>query len=167
MKKWYKQPYFNRKAWILENFDKLNLNSDEVMTILLIDYAKDSKKKLNYEFLCSKLRLSTKELDKILSSLVGKHYLSINANEKGVSFDIDGIFEFDPEKYEIVDNKNVYDILSDLLNKPLTPNELQKTNDLLNKYGENKLIDAIRTAEAYRKSSLAYVEGILRNEKQQ
>ena len=167
MKKWYKQPYFNRKAWILENFDKLNLNSDEVMTILLIDYAKDAKKKLNYEYLCSKLKLNTKDLDRVLSSLVSKHYLSINANEKGVSFDIDGIFEFDPEKYDIVDNKNVYDIMSDLLNKPLTPNELQKTNDLLDKYGENKLIDAIRTAEAYRKSSLAYVEGILRNEKQQ
>jgi len=165
MKKWYKQSYFNKRAWILENFDKLNLTAEETMVVLLIDYAKDNKKKLNYDFLCEKLQLNTKQLDKILSSLVSKHYLSINANEKGITFDIDGIFEFDPEKYEVSDNKDIFEIVGDLLKKPLTSSELQKTNDLLDKYGENKLIDAVRTAEAYRMSSLAYVEGILRNEK--
>ena len=165
MKKWYKLPYFNRRVWILENFDKLNLNANEAMTILLIDYTKENKKKIDYKYLCSKLNINTKELDKILSSLVSKQYLSINANEKGVSFDIDGIFEFDPEKYEINDNKTIFDILSTYLNRPLTPNELQKTNDLLEVYDENKFIDAIRIAEAYRKTSLAYVESILRNEK--
>ena len=29
MKKWYKESYFDRKNWILENFDKLSLNSEE------------------------------------------------------------------------------------------------------------------------------------------
>lgn len=165
MKKWYKQPYFNRRAWILENFDKLNLTSDETLTILLIDFSKESKKKIDYNYLCSKLSLDTKHLDKILASLVAKHYLVIKATDKGVSFDIDQIFEFDPDKYEVSENDDLYDIVSEFLNKPLTPTELQKTNDLLEKYGENKVIDAIRTAEAYRKSSLAYVEGILRNAK--
>ena len=31
--------------------------------------------------------------------------------------------------------------------------------------GDNKVIDAFRTAEAYRKRSLAYVETVLNNEK--
>ncbi|MDO4500966.1 MAG: hypothetical protein Q4B60_06815 [Erysipelotrichaceae bacterium] len=165
MKKWYKQPYFNRRTWILENFDKLNLNSQETMVILLVDYAKEAKKKLNYEYLCDKLAIEPKELDSVLSNLVAKHYLNINANEKGISFDIDNIFEFDPEKYEVVENTSILDAVSDFLNKPLTPNELMKTKDLLDKYGEEKLLDALRMAEAYRKYTLAYVEGILKNGK--
>ena len=166
MKKWYKQPYFDARAWILENFDKLNLTSEETLVILLVDFAKENKKKLSYDYLCSKLNVNTKQLDKILSSLVAKHYLSINVNTTGVGFDIDGIFEFDMEKYEIVENKSIFNMCEELLNRPLTPNELQKVNDLLEKYNENDFIDAIRVAEAYRKASLAYVEGVLRNGKQ-
>ena len=45
--------------------------------------------------------------------------------------------------------------------------KLIKTNELIEKYGENKFIDALRMAEAYRKHNLAYVEGILKNEEKQ
>ena len=166
MKKWYKQPYFNRKVWILENFDKLGLKSEETMVILLIDQARETRKKVNYEYLCNKLNIDTKELDRILSGLVLRHYLSINATEKGVSFDIDNIFEFDPERYEATENTDIYDYAEELVKKPLTPSQIQKINDLLTRYDEAKIIDAIRTAEAYRKPLLDYVEGILRNEKQ-
>lgn len=97
---------------------------------------------------------------------VCKHYLEINITEKGVSFDIDNIFEFDPEKYEVTVNKNLYEITEEFLNKPLSTNQIQKINDLVEKYGENNYIDALRKAEAYRKISLDYVETILlKNEK--
>lgn len=167
MKKWYKQPYFDRKIWILENFDKLNLNCEEAMLILLADQAKENRKKLNYDELCRKLKTDEKHLDGILSGLVSKHYLKINSGEKGISFDIDDIFEFDPERFEVVDNKDLYGIAEELVNRPLTPSQIEKLNSLLERYDENSIIDAIRTAEAYRKTSLDYVEGILRNEKKQ
>ena len=165
MKKWYKQPYFDRKVWIIENFEKLNLSAEECMLILLINHGKENKKKLSYDYFCKKLSIDTKKLDKILANLVNKHYLKINSNEKGLTFDIEAIFEFDPEAYEVVVNKDVYELTEDLLNKPLTPSQLQKVNDLVEKYGDNLFKDALRKAEAYRKPSLEYVEGILRNEK--
>lgn len=165
MKKWYKQPYFNRRTWILENFDKLNLSNDEVVLLLLIDYAKEIRKTINYEYLMSKLNLDSKKIDKIIEKLVAKKYLVISPNEKGVSFNIDGLFEFDPEKYEITENKDVYNVAEDLLKRPLSPTELQKLSDLLNEYKQEKIIDALRMAEAYRKASIAYVESILRNGK--
>ena len=31
MKKWYKQPYFDRRNWILENYEKLSLTNEETM----------------------------------------------------------------------------------------------------------------------------------------
>ena len=164
MKKWYKQAYFDRKIWILENFDKLNLSAQECLLILLIEYGKDTKKKINYDYFLKKMNLAKKDLDKVLASLVSKHYLAINTSEKGISFDTDGIFEFDPSKYEAVENKDLYSIVEEFLNKPLGPSQIQKVNDLVEKYGNNDFINALRKAEAKRVKSLDYVEGILRNE---
>ena len=163
MKKWYKESYFNRKNWILENFEKLKLNNDELVLVLLIELCKESKKQITYDYLTSKLNKSVKDVDKIIASLVGKNYLNLSTNAKGLVLDIDNLFEFDPEKYEIVQNTNIYDILGDLFGRPLTPNELQKVNDLLNEYNEKQLMQAIRIAEANRKLKLSYIEGVLRN----
>jgi len=165
MKKWYKQPYFDRRNWILENYNKLNLSSDEVLLLLIIDFARDCKKVISYEYLMDKLSCDHKKIDSIISSLVLKKYLSINPTSKGVSFDIDAIFEFDPDKYEISDNKDIFNCFEQLVNRPLSASELQKLSDLLNDYSTNEIIDAIRTAEAYRKTSISYIEAVLRNEK--
>ena len=165
MKKWYKESYFNRKNWILENFDKLNLSNDELVLVLLIELCKESKKQITYEYLTQKLNMSIKDVDKIIASLVGKHYLNLSVNAKGLVLDIDNLFEFDPEKYQISENTNLYDTLGDLFGKPLTPAELQKVNDLLNEYSEKQILEAVRIAEANRKLKLSYIEGILRNGK--
>lgn len=165
MKKWYKESYFDRKNWILENFDKLNLNSDETLLILLVDLCRTNKKNITYEFLTTKLKKTNKEIDKIIASLVNKHYLKLSTNSKGLVFDIENIFEFDPEKYEINENKDLYDTVSDVFNKPLNSTELQKINDLLEEYGQKSFIQALRIAEAQKKLKMSYIEGILRNEK--
>ena len=46
MKKWYKESYFDANNWLLENYDKLGLNSDEVLMLLLIVLGKDNKQKI-------------------------------------------------------------------------------------------------------------------------
>ena len=165
MKKWYKESYFDRKNWILENFDKLNLNSNETLLILLIDLYKSHKKSITYELLIEKLKLNNKEIDKIIAGLVNKHYLKLSTNSRGLVFDIDGLFDFDPDKYEISENKDLYDMVSDIFGKPLSLSELQKMNDLLDIYGNKKFIQALRIAEAQKKIKMSYIEGILRNEK--
>lgn len=165
MKKWYKESYFNRKNWILENFDKLNLTNDELVLVLLIELAKESKKQITYEYLMNKLSMNTKQIDKIIASLVSKHYLQLGTNAKGLVLDIDNLFEFDLEKYEVSQNNDLYDTLGNLFGKPLTPSELQKVNDLLNVYSEKEILEATRIAEANRKLKLSYIEGILRNGK--
>ena len=165
MKKWYKESYFNRKNWILENFDKLNLTNDELVLVLLIELCKESRKQITYEYLTEKMHKSIKDIDKIIASLVSKHYLNLGTNAKGLVLDIDNLFEFDLDKYEVSENKNWYDTLGELFGKPLTPNELQKVNDLLNEYSEKDILEAVRIAEANRKLKLSYIEGILRNGK--
>ena len=165
MKKWYKESYFDRKNWILENFDKLNLNADETMLILLIDLCKQSRKAVTYEYLTQKLHKDSKDIDKMIASLVAKHYLKLTTNAKGLIFDIDGIFEFDPEKYEIQENRDLYDTVSEIFGKPLSSSEMQKMNDLIEEYGQKEFMQALRVSEAQRKVKMSYIEGILRNEK--
>ncbi len=165
MKKWYKESYFDAGKWILENFDKLNLSSDETILILLIDLCKSSKKTITYDYLTQKLHKSSKEIDKLIASLVSKQYLKLSTNAKGLVFDIDSIFEFDPEKYEISENKDLYDTVSEVFGKPLSSTELQKMNDLIEKYGQKNFTEALRVSEAKRITKMSYIEGILRNEK--
>ena len=165
MKKWYKESYFDRKNWILENFEKLKLNSDETLLILLVELCKTNKKAVTYEYLTNKLNKTNKEIDKIIASLVNKRYLKLSTNSKGLVFDVENIFEFDPERYEINDNKDLYDTVSEVFNKPLSSTELQKINDLVQEYGQKNFIQALRISEAQKKLKISYIEGVLRNEK--
>lgn len=165
MKKWYKESYFDKEKWILENFNKLNLDAEETLLLLLIDLCKTSKRAITYDYLTEKLHKPTKEIDRIIASLVAKHYLKLSTNSRGLVFDIDGIFEFDPDRYEIVENKDLYDTTEEVFGRPMSSNELQKMNDLINEFGQNAFIDALRISEAQRKVKMAYIEGVLRNEK--
>ena len=97
--------------------------------------------------------------------IVWKKFLQIKPSSKGIEFDIDGIFDFDPNQYEIIEKKDIYQIAEELLCRPLSSSELQRLSDLITKYGDTKVTDALRVAEAYRKNNLAYVEAILKNEK--
>ena len=165
MKKWYKESYFDRKNWILENFDKLNLNADETVLLLLVELCRQSKKTITYEYLTEKLHKNMKEIDHVIAGLVNRHYLKLSTNSRGLVFDIEGIFEFDPEKYEISVNHDIYELVSDVFGKPLSPTEMQKMNDLIEAYGQDSFLQALRIAEANRKLKMAYIEGVLRNEK--
>lgn len=165
MKKWYKESYFNSANWILENFNKLGLTNDETILVLLIDLYRSNRKTITYDILCEKLNMNAKQVDTLIASLVNKHYLKISTNTKGIVFDIDSIYEFDPSSYEIADNKNIYDLVDELFGKPLSSQELQKMNDLIEGYGQDKFLQATRIAEANRKLNMSYIEGILRNEK--
>ena len=87
MKKWYKESYFDRQNWILENYDLLNLSNDETLFLLLIELAKKNRKTITYEFLSKKLNKTNAEVDKMIADLVSRHYLKLSVNEKGLIFD--------------------------------------------------------------------------------
>ena len=165
MKKWYQESYFDRKNWLLENFDKLNLSSDETLLIMLVELCMTNRKYVTDDYLMKKLGRNAKQIDSLVASLVNKHYLKISSNSQGLIFVFDEIFEFDPEKYEISDNKDLFDTVSEVFGKPLSPTELQKISELSEIYGEKRFIEALRLAEAKRTYKIAYIEGILRNEK--
>lgn len=161
----YKETYFDRNAWLLDNMDKLNVSHLEFLVLLVINFCREHNKEISLDFLCEKLQVSPNDLDKALASLSGKGYLRIDINEKGICYDIDGVFDFDIVKYDEVENNDIYDAVETFLSRPLTPIDKMKTAELLETYSEDAILDAIRMACAYRKYNLAYVETILRNDK--
>ena len=162
MDKLYKTPYFNKSKWILEYCDKLNLTPNETLALLVIEHAHESGYKDSMEYLATKLNLPLKEVDAILLGLVNKNYVALN--EDGYFFSINNIFEFDPSKYELINNQDTFQIFEEFLNRPLSGEELNKISNLVNEYGDDVVIDALRKAEAYNKHSISYVESVLLNE---
>ena len=163
MKELWKQPYFDRKAWILENFDKLNLTPEETMFFLLIEHCRTHGIEVTYEYLSSKLRKNKKDLDILLARLVEKHYLQIKGGEKGIVFDIDSLFDFDTAAYELSQNSDIFNTMDAVFGRPLSVSELQKASDLIEEFSQEKFADALRIAEASRKVKMPYIEAILRN----
>lgn len=162
MKKLYDCSYFNKQNWILEYFDKLNLSVEEAFLLLLIEYAHENGINDSLDYLAGKMNLKPTEIDPILTGLVNKNYITLNNG--GYSFNINNIFEFDPSKYEIVNNENIFSIFEEFLNRTLSGEELNKISNLVSEYGENEVIDGLRKAEAYNKRSISYIETILLNE---
>lgn len=162
MKKLYDCSYFNKQNWILEYFDKLNLSVEEAFLLLLIEYAHENGINDSLDYLAGKMNLKPIEIDPILTGLVNKNYITLNNG--GYSFNINNIFEFDPSKYEIINNENIFSIFEEFLNRTLSGEELNKISNLVSEYGENEVIDGLRKAEAYNKRSISYIETILLNE---
>ena len=100
------------------------------------------------------------------SRIVYREYLQNSCDQIDVAKEKNS---FPYEKLEVIitidENHNIYNIAEEFFSRPLSPTELQKISDLCTDFGDNKVIDAFRTAEAYRKRSLAYVETVLNNEK--
>ncbi len=159
---WYKTNFCNRRDWILDNAENLNLTNNEIMFCLMIDFLKEHHIELSNAVLMGKLKLSAAELDQVIRSLSIKGYLDICSKEE--IFDLTGLFESDaihPMNEALF--QSVFDVFEDSFGRPLSSNELVKLSDLSKIYQKEELIEALRTAEAYNKISMPYIEGILRN----
>ena len=65
----YKEAYFDRNAWLLDNMDKLNVSHLEFLVLLVINFCQEHNKEISLDFLCEKLQVSPNDLDKALASL--------------------------------------------------------------------------------------------------
>lgn len=159
---WYKTNYCNRRDWILDNAENLNLNAEELLFCLLIDFMQEHHLELSEKTLQTKLKMNGSEVDQVVRNLSSKGYLAIGVNEH--LFDLSGLYE-NGAKHPVSDTvyETVFNVFEDTFGRPLSPNELVKLSEFSKKYDHVEIIEALRTAEAYNKISMAYIEGILRN----
>lgn len=162
MKEWYKTNFCNRRDWVLDNLDYLNLEADEVLLCLIIDFFKTYNIKLTYENLMNKLKIDRNELDKIIYNLTLKGYLIINVEGDDV-FDLSPLYSQKINPISEKEFESIFAIFEEVFARPLSITENQKLSDLLCEFNKDTIVDALREAEARNKLSLAYIEVILRN----
>ena len=93
--KWYKQNFVNRRDWVLDNLENLELTHIESLVVLLIDFCNVNRIPINLEYLAAKCHVKTTDIDKVISMLCAKNYLEIKAINKNIVFDLSKLFEIE------------------------------------------------------------------------
>lgn len=163
--KWFEELYVQRRDWLLSNFERLPLTSEELNLFLLLDLLKEKRVTTTYEKLAKSLKMSEVAIDQMITSLSKRKLLVIHLGKKGASFDISPIFSWQEQVENNETNESEFiSLFEQTFGRPLSMSELAKLSDLLKTYRHQDLFQALRTSDAYQKYSLAYIETILRND---
>ena len=154
----YQRRYFDRRSWILENISNLNLNSNEVLILLLIDYFNQYNEALNINTLSKGSNMEKTVVDDTISSLISKGYLVLLTDNEQVIFNIDNIFE---AKNEMIENNDIFEIFEAEFGRVLSQKEASAISEWLRIYDYNIIIKALREALIYNKKSINYIDKIL------
>lgn len=160
MIQWYEKKYFNKMYWIFEEMENLNLDHTETCLILLIQYLNDTHTLITFDILKNKMRKNEEEIDDLLNQLHQKGYLTIEVTPKGFEINIDGLFQMENELHF---ENNLFDLFESEFKRPLSPYELQRISDWLNRYDETTITYALRDASLRNILNFDYINRILEN----
>ena len=99
---WWNKPYVNRRDWILENLGVLDLTTDQIVVLLMIDYLNVNNIAIDPKVLSDRTNIAMDKIDSILHNLVRQNILQIKAEKDRIEFDIGNLFE-EGLRYEYVD----------------------------------------------------------------
>ncbi len=159
MEKWWNESFFNRRNWILENYQDLNLGANEGLILLTIDFMNEFSQDFTIQSLAEKLHLDVKTVDQSISLLATKGYLKIASDGKKIRFLIDGVF--DRPKVSPTKLSSIFEIFEEEMGRMLNQNELREINEWLEKYKEEDILYSLRQASIYGKKNFNYIRSIL------
>lgn len=159
--KWYKTNYVQRRDWVLEHCELLNLTSDEFRVILLIDFFNTNKEEITSEILCKKMGCTQNQLDKVLNLLMAKKYLTIKASSNGVVFSLDGLFEVEVARTQAGLNQSVHDLFEAEFGRPLSQSEMEQLNQWIKQEDSRIVIYALKEASMYQSLNFKYIAKVL------
>lgn len=157
---WWNQRFVNRRDYILENLETWNLNTREILMVLLIDYFNEHMIPLTLEIMAQKMHLTINEVDLLLQSLQEKGYVRMDIIQGRLVFMIDGMFE-DTTK-DAVDG-SLFDLYESEFGRPLSQPEMQRLADMRQNYEEIMIVNALREASIHDCKKFDYIEKILLN----
>ncbi|NBK97791.1 MAG: DnaD domain protein [Erysipelotrichia bacterium] len=166
--KLYNAPFFNRRNWIMEHMDQLELNVQEILLILCIDYMNEFDQIVDVNALSKKMKIEGQEVDCLLSALINKGYLHMESNNRKMIYNIDRIFMQKENAQPCASNefKNLFSLYEKEFKRPLSQRESEMLSEWIELY-ELKLIEyALREAIIYDTVNFAYINKILMNWKE-
>lgn len=156
------KPYFDSRLWILDNLEKLNINTSEIALVLVIQYCNQFNIYIDYDLLANKTKIKKNAIDEILTGLIQKGYLAINANDKGLVFDISGLFE-EKDTYDSDISVNMIERFETEFNRTLTNKEISSIKLWLTKYEYKIITNALKEAIASNNLRLEFISKLLKH----
>ena len=151
--------YFNRRNWIFENLEKLHVNAQEALVLLLIDYYNEIHQMITHEIIADKLKIEVDEVEEIFLSLSNNGYLSIDMSDGNLIFNIEGFYQEKPKGIPL--KASLLETFEYEFKRPLSSYEMQRILDMASTYDERRVICALNEAVVYEKVDLNYIERIL------
>lgn len=166
--KLYNAPFFNRRNWIMEHMEKLDLTQQELLLVLCIDYMNEFNQIIDINALSKKMKLEGAVVDDLLNALINKGYLTMQMGNRKMLYNIDRIFIQKEDAQPCASNelKNLFTLYEKEFKRPLSQRESEMLSEWIELY-ELKLIEyALREAIIYNTLNFAYINKILVNWKE-
>lgn len=162
------ESFFNRRNWILEHLEELDLSMEQALCMLCIDFFNEFHRVVDIPSLSKKLKMDDEMVDTMLNDLMMKGYLEVKMSERRIYYSIDGLFRLDEDAAPCDNNayQNLFQCYEKEFARPLSQKECEMLSEWIATY-DMKLIEyALREAVIYDKKSFAYIDRILLNWKE-
>ncbi len=165
---------------LLENYKKLKISENELVTILMIDHLiGEGNPFVTSDLLSLKMSLDVREIDKILASLLKKKMLEFVTKGKKTYTTLEPLKQKLYQEFQLFLSKeseqntsrrvkeeleNIYASFEKLLGRTLSPVEISKIREWVSYgYSDEMIINALKDALNSGKKSLRSVDKILLN----
>ncbi|MBQ6654253.1 MAG: DnaD domain protein [Erysipelotrichaceae bacterium] len=151
----YREKYFNRRNWILENLSALNLTAAESLIVLLIDFCNEFSQPIDIQVLSRLSNLNKEDVDDAIVKLCSKGYLTIEQSGSVISFNIDAVFTHHNISYA---GAELYKIFEAEFGRILSERELERLSEWTRLYSHEQIVDALREASINRKLNFSFID---------
>ncbi|MCR4562351.1 MAG: DnaD domain protein [Bacilli bacterium] len=164
---------------ILDCYKKLNISEDELVVILMIDHLLEQGNRfLAADALSLKMNFDPSKIDKIMSLLLKKGFISYEPSANGLAISLAGVEKKVLDEYsQALKNEQLYLVSEDKakllsgirgfyeknLGRTLTEIEKQTINEWLSSgYSEEEIKDALTTALGQNKKTIKQIDKIIK-----
>lgn len=156
----WNEPWFNKSVWIFEHLQDLNLEPEEALMLLVINYFNEQGKTATYDGLMAKCHMEADDTEECFESLSAKGYLTIDTRNRSLRFVLDGLMD-SPVKAGTPINHSLIQEFQEEFGRTLSSGDMERILEMGQKYGEGMVLQALSEAAVYDKRNLNYIENVL------
>ncbi len=159
----YKETFFNRRNWILENLHALDLTHVEALCVLYIDYFNEFYPTCNLLDIAQKMKLDVSEVDELCNGLIQKGYLNLEFENRKAVYSLAGLFVVKEDMKPVENNQfhDLFKLYEQEFNRPLSQAETTKLSAWIATYEFKLILYALREAASKERVRFDYIEAIL------
>lgn len=155
--------YMDKSKYLIENYLKLGLNEKQLLIILLC-LKDDVTIVLDYDKISNCMELRANDVTNVLSTLFANNTLTVALEKIGDEYrEVVDLSNLLRREGEFDSGTNVFATIERIYGKSLSSKEVDTISRwvTVNKYSENKIIEAFGVASLKNISNLNYIEKIL------